>query len=65
VRFVGIDVKVCFGDARTAVQDKVYDSRRGEILDKEKGRETDPFKGTVPDVRGFPSSDTLTNNGVS
>jgi hypothetical protein len=56
-------VKVCLGDDSVAVQDRIYGSNRGEIVDREKGMVFDPPKGTAPDVRGFPSSDTLTHNG--
>jgi len=34
-------------------------------LDKEKVRAADPFKGTLPDVRGLPSNNTLTSNSAS
>ncbi len=60
-----MDLKFCLGDDSVAVQVREYGFDRGDIADRENGMVADPFKGTVPDVRGFPSIDTFTDNSAS
>jgi len=62
---VGVDAKFCSGDDSVAVQVREYGSKRGDIADRENGMAADPFKETVPEVRGIPSIDTFTNNSAS
>ena len=57
-----MDVKFCAGDDSVAVQVREYGTKRGNILDKENGMATDPFKATFPEVRCIPSIHTFTDN---
>ena len=62
---MGVDVKLCLGDDSLAEQVKEYGFERGDILDRENGMTAEPFNWTVPEVKGIPSINTVTDNSAS